>query len=203
MSQNSRLIDEKLNVSEELAKSIYEEDFDSVADSYASEIEKAFASLPATLEELGVQTIKGFLDGISSEYDYMDSTVTSIINSLVSEFKSQLGIHSPSKVTMKLGEYVTEGFADGILDAIKSVKSAVSTITDSVATGLDFTDSVNLAKNSIGTATGYGNSITSSSNTQIINFNQTNNSPKALDRLTVYRQTNNLLFQAKVGLSNV
>lgn len=199
----SDAFDEKLNVSEELAKSIYEEDFDSVADSYASEIEKAFASLPATLEELGVQTIKGFLDGISSEYDYMDSTVTSIINSLVSEFKSQLGIHSPSKVTMKLGEYVTEGFADGILDAIKSVKSAVSTITDSVATGLDFTDSVNLAKNSIGTATGYGNSITSSSNTQIINFNQTNNSPKALDRLTVYRQTNNLLFQAKVGLSNV
>lgn len=39
--------------------------------------------------------------------------------------------------------------------------------------------------------------------TQNITFNQTNNSPKALDRLSVYRDTNSLLFSAKVRLGNV
>ena len=39
--------------------------------------------------------------------------------------------------------------------------------------------------------------------TQNINFNQTINSPKAVDRLTVYRETNSLLFSAKVRLANV
>lgn len=39
--------------------------------------------------------------------------------------------------------------------------------------------------------------------TQNIIFNQTNNSPKPLSRLAVYRDTNKLLFSAKVGLSNV
>lgn len=39
--------------------------------------------------------------------------------------------------------------------------------------------------------------------TQNLTFNQTINSPKAVDRLTLYRETNNLLFSAKVGLANV
>ena len=42
-----------------------------------------------------------------------------------------------------------------------------------------------------------------SNNTQNVTFNQYNNSPKALDRLTIYRETNSLLFSAKVRLSNV
>lgn len=38
---------------------------------------------------------------------------------------------------------------------------------------------------------------------QVVNFNQTINSPKSIDRLSIYRDTNSLLFNAKVGLSNV
>lgn len=40
-------------------------------------------------------------------------------------------------------------------------------------------------------------------NTQNVTFNQTINSPKAVDRLTLYRETNDLLFSAKVRLGNV
>ena len=39
--------------------------------------------------------------------------------------------------------------------------------------------------------------------TQNVTFNQTITSPKAVDRLTLYRDTNSLLFSAKVGLANV
>ena len=39
--------------------------------------------------------------------------------------------------------------------------------------------------------------------TQNITFNQTINSPKALPRLEVYRETQSMLFSAKVRLSNV
>lgn len=38
---------------------------------------------------------------------------------------------------------------------------------------------------------------------QNVTFNQYNTSPKALDRLSIYRDTNSLLFSAKVRLSNV
>ena len=39
--------------------------------------------------------------------------------------------------------------------------------------------------------------------TQNVTFNQYNTSPQALDRLSIYRETNNLLFSAKVRLQNV
>lgn len=39
--------------------------------------------------------------------------------------------------------------------------------------------------------------------TQNLTFNQYNTSPKALDRLSIYRDTNNMLFTAKVRLGNV
>ena len=49
-----------------------------------------------------------------------------------------------------------------------------------------------------GTVSTYGGSMT-----QNVTFNQTITSPKAVDRLTLYRDTNSLLFSAKVGLANV
>ena len=39
--------------------------------------------------------------------------------------------------------------------------------------------------------------------TQNVTFNQYNTSPQALDRLSIYRETNSLLFSAKVRLQNV
>ena len=49
-----------------------------------------------------------------------------------------------------------------------------------------------------GTVATYGGAMT-----QNVTFNQTITSPKAVDRLTLYRDTNSLLFSAKVGLANV
>lgn len=57
---------------------------------------------------------------------------------------------------------------------------------------------MNQALTNQGVITG-GNNATS----KTINFYQTNNSPKALDALTVYRETNSLLFSAGVKLNNV
>lgn len=50
-----------------------------------------------------------------------------------------------------------------------------------------------------GSAGGRANSQTTTNMT----FNQYNTSPKALDRLSIYKETNNLLFAAKVRMSNV
>jgi hypothetical protein len=171
-------------------------------------MEQAFAGLPAQLEALGWETMQGFINGLTGNTDYMVQSVRTFIAGMVDTFKEQLGIHSPSKVTMSLGELAGEGFADGILKMVNVVKDAAKDITDAVTDSLDISSQMNQAKNVIGTvsgSTGYNRNAGSFSggNSQIINFNQVNNSPKALDRLTIYRQTNNMLFNAKVGLSNV
>ena len=198
--------DEKMKVSEDLAQGIYKTDFDKVAADYKTAMSKAFASLPSQLEALGWQSMQGFLSGLTTNTAYMEESVRTFISGMVDTFKKQLGIHSPSKVTMALGELTGEGFADGLKEMVKTVQDAAKDITNTVKDTLDLGD-LTTAKSLIGsasgayTAAGAGNYV--GDRTQIINFNQVNNSPKALDRLTIYRQTNNLIFHAKVGLSNV
>ena len=198
--------DEKMKVSEDLAQGIYKTDFDKVASDYKTAMSKAFANLPKQLEELGWQSMQGFLSGLTTNTAYMEESVRTFISGMVDTFKKQLGIASPSKVMMQIGEFTGEGFADGLKEMVGTVKDAAKEITDTVKNTLDVGD-LTTAKSLIGsasgayTAAGVGNYV--GDRTQIINFNQVNNSPKALDRLTIYRQTNNLIFHAKVGLSNV
>ena len=88
---------------------------------------------------------------------------------------------------------------------VKTVQKAAKEITDTVKGSFDL-EEISKAKALISTASGYNSAAGGQyvgDRTQVINFNQVNNSPKALDRLTIYRQTNNLIFHAKVGLSNV
>jgi TP901 family phage tail tape measure protein len=200
--------DEKMKVSEELGKGIYKSDFDKIAANYKTAMEKAFKDLPKQLEDLGWQSMKGFLQGLTGNTDYMTESVKTFIAGMVDTFKKQLGIHSPSKVTMNLGELCGEGFADGLRDMVKTVQKAAKDVTNAVKDNLDLSADVSAAKNLISNASGSSGLNRSTGafvgdKTQNIIFNQYNNSPKALDRLTIYRQTNNALFSAKVGLSNV
>lgn len=207
LSAYSEAYDEKMRVSEELSKGIYQADFDKIAADYKSAMTKAFANLPKQLEDLGWQSMSGFVNGLTGNTDYMVDSVKTFIAGMVDTFKKQLGIRSPSKVTMALGELAGEGFAEGLKDMIRTVKDAAKEITDSVKDNLNMSTDISAAKSLIGNATGSGYNRNAGSfvgnRNQIINFNQVNNSPKALDRLTIYRQTNNMLFNAKVGLSNV
>lgn len=203
----SDAFDEKMSIAESLSKSIYKDDFDKIAKNYESAMQKAFASLPKQLEDLGWQTMQGFLNGLTGNTDYMKDSVRTFIAGMVDTFKQQLGIHSPSKVAFNLGELVGEGFADGLKDMINTVKKAAVDVTDAVTDQLELSSTLSAAKSTIGAsavASGYRSAGGfAGDKTQIINFTQNNNSPKALDRLTIYRQSQNLLFNAKVRLSDV
>ena len=202
----TKAYDEKLSLADQLSKSLYKNDLDKVAGEYDKAINAAFSNLPKELQTLGKQTMQGFLKGLGTNQADITSAVKNIINGMIGTFKKELGIHSPSKVTMKLGAFTGEGFADGLKDMIKTVKKAAEDIADTVTDTLDFGDLGDVKTlASVPTSNGLNrqNGANNAPTTQVINFNQTNNSPKALDRLTIYRQTNNMLFGAKVRLNNV
>lgn len=204
----SEAYDEKMSLAESLSESIYQSDFDAVADEYEKAMEQAFKDLPSQLETLGYQTMQGFLQGLTTNTDYMSDAIKTFVSGMIDQFKDQLGIHSPSKVAAELGAFTGKGFANGLADMVNTVKKAAQEITDTVASNLDWQGDISGARGTLQTSV---NNAGLNSNagtfggttTQIINFNQTNNSPKALDRLTLYRQTNNMLFSAKVRLSDV
>ena len=91
---------------------------------------------------------------------------------------------------------MAEGFEDDMPSALASMKRSLNGALGELKTDVALQTSGMMGDVAIG---GAGAAVRE----QIVNFNQTINSPKAVDRLTLYRETNSLLFSAKVRLSNV
>lgn len=173
---------------------------------YARYVAKAglegFSAISA--RSAGVSFGEGFSNGISSMTNSVLAVARRLASNAVSAMKNTLDSHSPSKVTEAIGGDFDQGFVDGILKRAKNAAAAAKTMASGAVDALktDMSASVTgIRTNGLNTnGAVYGGAT---SNTQNVTFNQTINSPKAVDRLTLYRDTNSLLFSAKVGLANV
>lgn len=76
----------------------------------------------------GSDTVKGFIKGSSAHYTEIYNAYKKVAEQANRAVKTTLQIKSPSRVMMQLGEYTTEGFAEGALKEIDSVQNAFSKI---------------------------------------------------------------------------
>lgn len=197
--------DEKMRVAEELSESVYKSDFDNVANEYQKALKSAFSQLPNELEELGKEVMNGFVSGLTTNTDYLDSAVQTIISGMIDQFKEQLDIHSPSKVLEKIGDYTGEGFVNGLKNTINQIKSTVGDIADSVSLPLaGVKSSINGAKSSI-SGNGAQMRNVQNSTTVINNYNlvQNNRSPKSLSALDTYRARRQQVSMVKAMTQSV
>lgn len=197
--------DEKMRVAEELSKETYKSDFDNVANEYQKALKSAFSQLPDELAELGKEVMNGFVSGLTTNTDYLDSAVQTIISGMIDQFKEQLDIHSPSKVLEKIGDYAGEGFVNGLKNTINQIKSTVGDIADSVSLPLSGVKaSINGAKSSI-SGNGAQMRNISNSTTVVNNYNlvQNNRSPKALSALDTYRARRQQVSMVKAMTQSV
>lgn len=174
---------EKLRVSESLASKTYKSDFDKVASNYKKELTTAMNKLPKELENLGTQSMKGFLSGLTKNTDYMDKEVKTFVESMVSSFKSYLKIKSPSKVMEKIGIYTGEGFAVGLQDTIGMIQDATNQMISAVSSPIE--SSVADVRGIVGGSDQTGGAAGSVVNNY--NLTQNNTSPKPLSALDTYQ----------------
>lgn len=168
------------------AADIYSDDIKDTAAEYQKEILTAFDDLPDQLEQLGMQAMQGFVDGFALNTNYMSNEIKTFVKGMIDQFKSQLQIHSPSKVTFGLGEYTGEGFVDGVMSLIKRAKQAASELASTVSTPLEGISGEIGSFRSAAMAPGmYG----TTRNSVVNNYNlvQNNNSPKSLSALETYQ----------------
>lgn len=98
------------------------------------------ASIPQ-FQTLGEQAMNGFTRGIQSAGQAAVSAARSIANSVTSMLATALSIHSPSRVTAKIGEYVSLGLAKGITDNAGAVTNASEDLANNTITMLDYAKS--------------------------------------------------------------
>ena len=99
-----------------------------------SGIVQAFASLGGEMIKAGSNLLHGLWEGISGAASWLWEKVSGWASSLVSGVKDLFGIHSPSKVFARIGEFIMRGLyvgIDGEKDtALKSVADIASTMED-------------------------------------------------------------------------
>ena len=158
------------------------------------------------MKEAGLDLVKGIWEGISGGYDWIKEKITGWVGNVTDFFKEVFGIGSPSKVMRdQIGKWIPEGWAAGVEEdmpnALNEMKHTVNGAMNSLKSDISIQSQGIANHNNSGKKT--SGSSQNGSKSQTINFNQTINSPKPVDRLSLYRETNNLLFSAKVRLGNV
>ena len=176
---------EKLKAAQAAGDKIYKADFDKIAKDYKADIDKAFKSIPEKLQELGIQAMKGFTSGLTKNTDYMSKAIKGFVNQMVAEFKKQLKIKSPSRVTASIGVFAGEGVADGLMETIKTVQSAARRVAGAVSSPLDdISGSIGGIRAAVRPG---GGSVYNSQVVNNYNLVQNNTSPRSLSALETYQ----------------
>jgi phage-related protein len=172
--------------------------------------------LPGKMLDIGGNIVSGIWNGISNGTQWIKDKISGWVGNVTSFLRDLFGIGSPSKLMRdEVGKWLPAGMAEGITKNSKAAISAVKDMGKKVlsegqkqATLFDDlginSDAFSTAKSSIGSMTrnnqlGKNGSIANGKVTNVYNqnFYQTNNSPKSLSRLEIYRQTRNQLSFAK------
>lgn len=98
----------------------------SAIQTYASSILKNFQlAMLGPVQNIGVQTMTGFLYGLSSMEPIIYAKVDEIANNVAATMESALDIHSPSRIMYDIGAYTTGGFGDGIESRYAAILSSL------------------------------------------------------------------------------
>lgn len=180
----------------------------------ANTVVNTISSLPGQMLSIGKNLVQGLWNGISDMTGWIIGKIQGFGDSVLSGIKSFFGINSPSKETYWMGEMLDIGLGNAIADGTKKVvskaKNMAGKVLGTMKDGLSENIPINLvdnlkaktasALNGLRMATG-GNQLAMSgvggSNVNNYTFNQYNNSPKPLNSLQIYRNTQKQLRELK------
>lgn len=119
----------------------------SAASQFASNLINGLASIPGQVTSIGSNIIQGMVNGVTSAADRLIDSVKGAVDDAINAAKNLLGIHSPSRVFRKIGQYTMRGAALGVDDdadvLLKSTDSAmrgmISTAQDIAMPGVSST----------------------------------------------------------------
>lgn len=81
----------------------------------------------------GVKSAQGLVKGLQSQQKAIEKQMTKIAKSMQKAIKHALGIKSPSRVFMEIGQWIPRGLAAGVDDGAKHATGAVHRLATSVA----------------------------------------------------------------------
>lgn len=183
----------------------------SAAQQLFDSVTSKIAEIPGNVANVGGDLVRGIWNGINGNLGWIKDKISGWVGDVTGFLKRLFGISSPSKVMRdEVGKYLAQGIAVGFGDEMPAVMRSMQRDMGGMVDNLR--GDVSIAANGIagggiagaGMVSGMGGVPTAAgARVQNVYFEQTINSPNAIDRLSIYRDTKSLLFTAKGGLQHV
>lgn len=158
--------------------------------------------------ETGEQYVKGVKSGIENEQGNVYTALAGLGTGMISSLKKSLDIHSPSREGKNIGKLFDSGVELGVTENTVGIKKSIqklgkTMITEAKKAVPDLSRKLSLNHDVVAPKLAFATAMPSSpapmsqAASPSISYQQIINSPKPINSLEVYRQTNNLLFSAK------
>lgn len=109
----------------------------SAASQFASNLTEGLASIPGKVTSIGSDIIQGMVNGVTGAASSLIESVKGAVSDAIDGAKNLLGIHSPSRVFRKIGQYTMQGAALGVDDdadlLLQSTDNAMRNMVSSAA----------------------------------------------------------------------
>lgn len=119
---------EKQEKAAAVASNFYKEQMEILEKDFNEKLLETLNELPNEVENIGIMTITGFEDGLSSKMDSIKSDVRAFADSVVSEMQRALDIHSPSRKMKWLGQMTMAGYDEGISKSAKGTLNKINNL---------------------------------------------------------------------------
>ena len=91
-----------------------------------------FKGLPGDMLDIGKNIVTGIWDGIVNMTGWLLDKVKSFGRGVIQGIKDSVGVESPSKLTMEMGEYLGEGLALGMESQVRRVGGAMKNMVGGI-----------------------------------------------------------------------
>lgn len=156
----------------------------------------------------GTNFTQGFINGIGSLIGSVFEAGKGVAKNALAGLRKGQEEGSPSKLTYKSGTFFWMGYVNAIADGTKNAvnaakemgKDAIAALNSEMDTGINVPPLKTQMQSTRNAVRSNPATTTAGGSSQVVNnynFTQTNNSPKPLSRLEIYRQTKNQLNFAK------
>lgn len=109
----------KLAVADKISQTFYADKLKEIKTNYTDKITAEFNKAKTEITKIGKQTMEGFIKGMES--NNYTGAVKKMADKIIKQMKKSLGIKSPSKVFMQIGDYSAQGYGVGFTNEMKSI----------------------------------------------------------------------------------
>ena len=156
-----------------------------------SGVTETLKGLPQKVLSIGKNLVSGLWNGINDKLSWLKSKISGFASSVLDGIKDFFGINSPSTVMRdEVGKWLPAGLAEGVTRNTRTATRAMADMARD-ALGAANTEMSGGLRSLVNTSGTTADGSRTGSTTYV--FNQYNNSPKALSRAEIYRQTKNQL----------